>query len=315
MDSRARIDFELVAARMGEAMASRRVLAQANLWARLVHQGEGVFYIERYLPIDDILRSALRVTGLYERGRRNFLDVQVTSNTVTLPGLPKAFDGFRILHLSDLHCDLDTGLTSVILERVGSLEYELAVITGDFRNSTRGDYVQSMREVVPILRNLNATAYGILGNHDAIEMVPFLESYGLKMLLNESAEIRRGKDSIWLSGIDDPHFYRTHDLSRALTDVPSDALRILLSHSPETFREAERLGFSFLLAGHTHGGQICLPGGIVVIRNGRCPGRMLAGPWVFGRLKGYTSKGTGSCGVPARFNCPPEIAVHMLRPS
>jgi predicted MPP superfamily phosphohydrolase len=68
-----------------------------------------------------------------------------------------------------------------------------------------------------------------------------------------------------------------------------------------------------MLSGHTHGGQICLPGGIAIVRNGRCPPAQFVGPWSHHGLHGYTSAGTGSCGVAARFNCPPELTVHVLR--
>jgi predicted MPP superfamily phosphohydrolase len=68
-----------------------------------------------------------------------------------------------------------------------------------------------------------------------------------------------------------------------------------------------------MLSGHTHGGQICLPGGFVLIRNAPVPRHMLAGAWRHAGLQGYTSRGTGSCGVAARFFCPPEITLHVLR--
>jgi len=71
--------------------------------------------------------------------------------------------------------------------------------------------------------------------------------------------------------------------------------------------------FDLHLSGHTHGGQICLPGGIPLIRNGNCPKEMIAGAWRYGKMHGYTSRGTGCCGVAARFFCPPEITVHTLR--
>ena len=122
-----------------------------------------------------------------------------------------------------------------------------------------------------------------------------------------SAEKRR------CAGTDDPHFYRTHDFEAARRGIPQGACSILLTHSPEMYDEARHYGFNFMLSGHTHGGQICLPGGFAVVRNGRCPATQFLGPWTHHGLHGYTSSGTGSCGVPARFNCPPEITVHVLR--
>lgn len=69
---------------------------------------------------------------------------------------------------------------------------------------------------------------------------------------------REGK-RLWFGGIDDPHFYKTHDLAQVRAGMPSDECAILLSHSPETFAEAAEEGFHLLLSGHTHGGQICPP--------------------------------------------------------
>jgi predicted MPP superfamily phosphohydrolase len=154
--------------------------------------------------------------------------------------------------------------------------------------------------------------YGILGNHDFIEFVPALEAAGMRMLLNENVQLQRGSDSIYLAGIDDPHFYETHDVQRAARGVPQDAYSILLSHTPESYRLAAACRFDLMLCGHTHGGQICLPGGVPVLTNSGCPRTMVRGDWTYQDLSGYTSPGTGSAGVPARFFCPPEITLHRL---
>jgi predicted MPP superfamily phosphohydrolase len=135
----------------------------------------------------------------------------------------------------------------------------------------------------------------------------------MRVLLNENTVIERDGQQLWFAGIDDPHFYRTHDFEAARRGIPQGACAILLSHSPTTYDEARHYGFNFMLSGHTHGGQICLPGGIALVRNGRCPPAQFAGAWTHHGLHGYTARGTGSCGVPARFNCPPEITVHILR--
>jgi predicted MPP superfamily phosphohydrolase len=135
----------------------------------------------------------------------------------------------------------------------------------------------------------------------------------MRVLLNENTSVMRGTDKLWFAGLDDPHFYRTHDFEAARCGIPQGACSILLAHSPEVYDEARHYGFSLMLSGHTHGGQICLPGGIAMVRNGRCPHAQFTGPWTYHGLHGYTSRGTGSCGVPARFNCPPEMTVHVLR--
>jgi hypothetical protein len=308
--------------RMGDETVRERLLRQANLWAGLSHQGEGVLWIERYLDIDVVIKALLVCSGTFWWGRRNFLDVRLVEREAFFQRLPMALDGLRLLHLTDLHLDLDTALTPRILEVLEGVEFDLAVITGDFRNAVDADHAEAMREarkVINALQGRNSqNIYAILGNHDSLEMVPHLEQAGLRVLLNEGERLffpERGEQaSLFLGGIDDPHFFQTHDLGAALAERKSaDLFTILLAHSPEIYREAAALGVDFMLSGHTHGGQMCLPGGFAVIRNGRCPERMIKGGWTHGNLVGYTGPGTGACGVNARFFCPPEVTVHVLR--
>jgi predicted MPP superfamily phosphohydrolase len=113
-----------------------------------------------------------------------------------------------------------------------------------------------------------------------------------------------------LAGIDDAHFYGSDSIEKAATGMSREEFSVLLSHTPEVYREGERLGFDVMLSGHTHGGQICLPGGIPVTLDARLPRHMGKGAWRYGKLSGYTSVGAGSSIVPVRFNCPPEITLH-----
>ena len=144
--------------------------------------------------------------------------------------------------------------------------------------------------------------------------MPFLEEAGLTFLLNETVPIERNGATLYLSGVDDPHFYETDNLHKTRATIPSSAVSILLAHSPELYRQASAAGYDFMLSGHTHAGQICLPGRIPVMGgNARCPKDMVYGAWRYGAMQGYTSAGTGSCGVPVRFFCPPEFTLHRLR--
>jgi predicted MPP superfamily phosphohydrolase len=176
-----------------------------------------------------------------------------------------------------------------------------------------GDHRAATQAMAELRKALAPDCWGILGNHDPLEMVLDLERDGLPILLNETAEIRRGGDSLWIAGVDDPHYFQTHDLAGTRKKAPADAFVILLSHSPETYAEAAAHGFALQLSGHTHGGQICLPGGRHVVVPCKSPRRFIAGAWQHGSLQGYTSRGAGACGVAARWNCPPEITLHTLR--
>ncbi len=143
-------------------------------------------------------------------------------------------------------------------------------------------------------------------------MVPGLEAMGIAVLLNESAAVRRGEAEIRMVGVDDPHYFQADDVEQAMKGVATDTVAILLAHTPEIYAQAAEAGCEVLLCGHTHGGQIRLPGGIPILVNADCPRRLCAGSWRFGALQGYTSVGAGSSILDVRFNCPPEVTLHRL---
>jgi len=132
-------------------------------------------------------------------------------------------------------------------------------------------------------------------------------------LLNECETVSRGEQRIYLAGIDDAHFYRVDNIEKAASDIPHDAFSILLSHTPEIYRQAAHAGFDLLLSGHTHGGQICLPGSVPITLDAALPRHMGAGGWTYHDMAGYTSVGVGSSIVAVRINCLPEITLHRLR--
>ena len=307
------IDFRPLADRLGPDLLRRRLHAQADLRARLVHQGEGPLAVERVIPVDRIITRILEISGFASRGRANCLDIRTVVREQPLANLPRAFDGFRLLQISDLHLDCVEGFADRLIDLIARTPHDLAVITGDFADHAAGYFHDCLEDIRRLGVVLGPGALTILGNHDIVEIVPHLEAAGMRVLLNENIVIERDGQQLWFAGIDDPHFYRTHDFEAARRGIPQGACAILLSHSPTTYDEARHYGFNFMLSGHTHGGQICLPGGIALVRNGRCPPAQFAGAWTHHGLHGYTARGTGSCGVPARFNCPPEITVHILK--
>jgi len=304
-----------------QAQLNQRV-GRLHLWTRqgvqrdhvdqIFGRGRNFFHIENWYSIHALMRLGLRLAGLYQRGRRNAAAIQVRHNPVRLPGLPVPFRGLRLLHLSDIHLDMDSDILQALIDRVTTTPHDLCVITGDFRARTHGDCQPSLTAMARLWPHLQGPVFGILGNHDFIEMVPGLETLGMRVLLNEAVPLEREGASLYLAGIDDPHYYRADNLEKAADGIPDGALAILLSHSPEIFRQAAHAGFKLMLCGHTHGGQICLPGGVALTYNANCPRRLGRGPWRWGEMLGYTSAGSGTCVVPVRFNCPPEITLHQL---
>lgn len=308
-----RTDYRSLAMRLGEERFRARIDKQAHLWTRDLHQGVGVWAVEAFLPLDVWIRAGLRLSGLAGIGLRNFLDVRVVENVVEIARLPEAFDGFRLLQIADLHCDLEPRLIDRVIAKLDGLDYDAVALTGDYQNKIAQNPTEALALMGRLLPLLRQPCFGIMGNHDFLEKVAFLESRGVKMLLNENFSIERDGRRLWFCGVDDPHFFRTEDLAKARTGVEKGETSVLLSHSPETYIEAEKLEYSFMISGHTHGGQFCLPGGVPIIRNTRVPRRMLKGAWRHGKLAGYTSPGTGGCQVAARFFCPPEMTLHILR--
>lgn len=257
--------------------------------------------------------KGLKASGLYARGYQNFRAVRVAQTSMAIANLPPAFDGYRLLQLSDLHIDLDSGLADIIIQQLRGLAYDVMVITGDFRSATSGPIDAAVDATLRIMQHVERPVFAILGNHDFLDMVPPLEAGGIRFLVNESVAITRGPNAIYLAGVDDNHYYATDDLRRATYGIPGDASSILLAHSPDAYQEAAAHGFDLMLSGHTHAGQICLPGGAVIQKNVACPRHMLNGAWRYEATLGYTSPGTGATGVPIRFHCPPEITLHTLR--
>lgn len=306
-------NLEGLAERIGSTHLQQRLHMQVHHSAEVFGHGRAFFNFDNAQPLNVLLRTLLKATGMYGWGQRNFLDVQVRRNDVRISHLPLIFDGFTLLHLSDLHLDLDIQLTDVLIQRVQGLQYDICVITGDFRNSHHGDFGPCLVEMQKLMPYLHQPVYAILGNHDFIEMVNPLEKMGVQLLLNETVTLERGHEALYLSGVDDPYFYETDNLEKVRKKIPAEAASILLAHSPGSYRKAAAVGYDLMLSGHTHGGQICLPGGIAILRIGNCPARMLNGSWHYQGMSGYTSPGSGSCGVPVRFFCPPEITLHQLR--
>lgn len=298
---------------MGEELLQRRLAMEAEQDAHHYRKASDAFRLEHLASAGPLIRAVLTLTGLRARGRRNMLDIRVRRNEVVLAGLPAAFDGFTLLHASDLHLDLSERHASVLAQCVRGLACDACVLTGDYRFAVSGPGEAALAALRAFVPALPAPAHAVLGNHDGIALAPGLEALGVRVLMNENAAFERDGEKLHLAGIDDAHYFRTHDIARAAQGIPPGGCAILLSHTPQPYREAEEAGFALMLSGHTHGGQICLPGGIPILTDCPAPRALARGPWRHGRLAGYTSAGCGCSIVDARFQCPPEVTLHVLR--
>ena len=310
-DDDERAALEALSSRIGRAHLRQRLGLESESEGRIRRKGTHFPHLENWRSLPALLHAFLTLSGLRERGRRNTLRIELRQHEAALQRLPAAFEGLRLLHLSDLHLDVGEAFLDALIARVRNVAHDACVLTGDFRFSTTGPFRPAMHALARLRPHLGIT-FAVLGNHDTIRMVPAMEAMGIRVLLNESVRIERGAEALYVAGIDDAHYFRAHGLHKAADGIPAEACTVLLSHTPEPYRQAAHCGFDFMLCGHTHGGQICLPGGIPILTESTAPRALARGAWRYGRMLGYTSVGCGSSLLDVRFNCRPEVTLHRL---
>lgn len=281
-------------------------------WQRSFH----LETVEQLLsPIIPLIVPLLKFSGLYRRGTRNALEIHKTTFTVVDPALPSDFDGFRILFMSDIHIDGNDALMEPFCAALDAVEVDLCLFGGDYRVLMHGQFrkvIDRFQEFLPYIHSIEGII-GILGNHDSWEMINPLERLGIVMLINESVEIKRGDESIWILGLDDPHYYKCDDYHKANQGVPEESFRILLAHSIGALLKLNTEPINLYLCGHTHAGQISLPVFGPVITHSKLKGPFVYGNWQYNHIKGYTTSGAGTSGIPVRYNTSSEIVVITLR--
>lgn len=280
------------------------------------HTPFGRIHELHYLLDEFVMKAvkwALTGCGLWRRGRRNALDIQTERQIFHLPDLPAGFDGYRILHVTDLHLDELPEIADVLRVRVRDLDADLCVITGDIWDWRAGRDTRLANALDGILSAVSARdgIVAILGNHDAHWMAEILESRGVKVLLNATHHIHRDGDRLTITGLDDVHRFFTQAAADALASHAGD-FSIALVHSPEMADEAAAHGFRLYLCGHCHGGQVCLPGGFAPLKRLHRNRHLYAGRWRIGDMHGYTSHGAGVSGQPVRLNSRGEITALTL---
>jgi len=305
-------DIEKFVRRLGRFHVEQRLTRQAHHAADIFGPGLVHVHIENMLWLHFLLKRGLQAVGLYRRGVCNTGRFVVQHNHVALTDLPPALEGLTLLHLTDMHADFSAAAMTALIRAIDGLAWDACVWTGDYRGLTFGPWEPAAAELRRVRDALHGPVFAVLGNHDPLEMADALEAMDVRLLLNERAAFERGGARLWIAGVDDPHIYEADNLAKALDGLPAGEPVLLLSHSPELYRQAAYGGLELLLCGHTHGGQFCLPGGWPVLANARVPPRMTRGAWRFHQLQGYTSRGCGVSGVACRFNCPPEITLHHL---
>ena len=241
---------------------------------------------------------------------------------IRLPRLPEAFHGFRIVLMGDMHFGPYIGQAQVQRAvRLGlSLKPDLTILTGDFvshpfleRNGLHG--ARHAEPCAQVLQQLKATpVVSILGNHDYWNdpdiVAEILDSHGLQVLRNQAIPLERDGQRIWVVGVDDV-YEDANDLDQALQGVPPTETRIVAVHEPDFADETARHSIDLQVSGHSHGGQVRIPGygAPVLPRLGR---KYPIGLNRVGNLQVYTNRGIGMVAPPVRLNCSPEVTLITL---
>ena len=249
----------------------------------------------------------LKSTGTFRKGFQNASNIIFREQSIVIPSLPQSFNGFTILFLSDLHLDMMPGLERNIVELISGREFDLCVMTGDYSTASLGGESESLNTLKKIIQAVKSHhgILGILGNHESAHDVFALESVGMSMLINESYLLEKSGSILQFIGTDDIRFY-TDQISLVLKKS-EDQCTVALVHSPELYDRAAEAGVNLYLCGHTHGGQICLPGGFPVMTNLKRGKKFHTGLWSYKGMQGITNVGVGTSVLPVRFNTVGEV--------
>jgi uncharacterized protein len=240
----------------------------------------------------------------------------VNEERIWLDALPSAFQGLRVVQISDIHHGLflPKEWLSEAVRQANRLNPDIIALTGDFVTYSR----RNIGPAAELLGRLRARygVYAVLGNHDfrvdASAISEALQAQHIDVLRNRHVTLWFGGESVYLAGVDDYGYGA--DLRRAMRGVPREAATILLAHNPRVIHLASRQGVSLVLSGHTHGGQVNLP--LLGTVYGRSPERLRykIGWDRMGATQIYVSRGIGTIVLPWRLRCPAEIThLELLR--
>lgn len=251
--------------------------------------------------------------------------IQTTQINISSKKIPSSFDGFTIVHISDLHNAEFGNNQSRLLNAVKNASPDLIAITGDLIDSRRTDVAKAMEFISGAVKI--APVYYVTGNHESrtseyAKLKEQMTKAGVVILNDEGTKIKRGKASIHLLGLNDPDFTETDDayesaamINAKLKDMlsVSNEYTILLSHRPELFDVYAANNIDLVLSGHAHGGQFRLPfiGGLVAPNQGLFP-KYSEGVYEKNQTKMIVSRGLGNSIIPVRINNRPELVVITL---
>lgn len=250
--------------------------------------------------------------------------LEITTIEVEDSKIPKLFDNFSIIQISDLH-DAEFGKNQKnLIERVKEIDPDIIVITGDFIDFSRYNIKNSSNFISGVSDSYNV--YYVPGNHEATlksryeEVRDNLQKAGATVLDNQNYKICKDNKCINLIGVQDISFIENKDeniLKNTISELKDESLyNILLSHRPNLWETYEKAGMDLVLSGHAHGGQIRLPftNGLYAPDQGVFP-QYTSGANKFGNTLVVISRGLGNSRFPFRVNNRPEIVNIILHSS
>lgn len=297
-----------------ERLWQQRLAQETRL--RLYEGNEEAFKTVRMRFAAWLINNALKLMGLYGRGRVNAITPTLRRVEWRPPRLPAALDGLTLLHLSDFHFSrFERGFTEGAARCISGVEADFVFLTGDYRFGHYGPVEHVPHHLREVLHGVTAREgiYATLGNHDLGVTASDVRALGIDFLVNEGRRVTVRGESIWIAGTDDAHSFRAASLAASLDGRADGQFTMLLTHTPELVFEAVQREVDIYLCGHTHGGQMCLPGGIPVKLNARAPLRFARGAWRERAMLGLTTRGMGTTDIPLRYNCPAECHLITLR--
>jgi predicted MPP superfamily phosphohydrolase len=236
--------------------------------------------------------------------------------TLGVRDLPDELEGLRVLHVSDLHTrHYWPAAYDILLERIAIDPPDLLLVTGDFVESKR-DHTPALPHVKRLIAGFRARlgCFGTLGNHDLYHFAPQLDHTNVSLLEGARQLLHRGNAAIELIGL--PGVHRDdydETFVRTLPPRASRTLRIVMSHFPEHLTRTRGLDPDLFLTGHTHGGQVCLPGGVPIITHCHLPRPLRRGVHRIGRTWHVVNHGIGYSGLPLRTFCASEVLELTLK--
>lgn len=256
--------------------------------------------------------AATALVGTYPFCVERYL-INVNRYTIPVPNLPPAFDGLRVVHLTDLHYGplMPLDVLAKVIRKTNELEKDMVVCTGDYVRGGTAD--RKVEGIWSVMRDLRAPegVYAVLGNHDhwagTEQSIRSMELSGHINLRHRAVPLSRNGETMWLGGAGD--LWEDHlSLDQVLENAPDNACRIVLAHNPDTADTDFTTRVDLMLSGHTHGGQVKLPfigTPFLPVKNKAYSSGLIRSQ----RTDIFISRGVGWAALPVRFNCLPEIAL------